>query len=166
VNTAKRWWSLLGIRVQRAGAVIDDGEWIKHVRGRVHASAHNVQLAPVSTFFVVAAHFAACDDDVFIREDGSVAGTLHVELVCQPLQVTPSSKLLPTYIYDGLRERQKNILIEAGGRHTSLKKLKGLPSHGLGTLNLRVYSPSHSLPFVKEKTSVVAAIAHDYYQYS
>jgi hypothetical protein len=34
--------------------------------------------------------------------------------------------------------RWQNIWTEAGGRHTSLKKLKGLSSHGLGTLNLRV----------------------------
>jgi hypothetical protein len=40
---------------------------------------------------------------------------------------------------------------------TSLKKLSGLFCHGLGTLNLSVYGPSHSAPLVKEKIKLMAA---------
>jgi hypothetical protein len=42
---------------------------------------------------------------------------------------------------------------------TSLKKLSGFFCHGFGTLNLRVYGPSHSAPLVKEKIKLVAARA-------
>ena len=40
--------SFLRIRLQGARAVVDGGQRVEQVRAGVHASAHDVQLAPVS----------------------------------------------------------------------------------------------------------------------